>query len=461
MCDNNTNNTTTQGALGFNANNRASQKFYYRDFAQSEAEHYAQNREAQPLQVDVEELREWLVTARPRSSTDAGPMLVLCQNIMKSLLEDKAIVFEKRAKVEREEKETAVAELSQRIAELEAELQQARNRTRLAENRGVELKEKLHEALGKIDKLERDIEQSRELIGLRDKRVASFDNDFAKLHDEKAVLTKQADGLRKGAAMCLRELRPCLVTAQDGALLCSAVGMIGPGAGTPRGHKLLGQTAISDMLPNDPSSFKMPNAPAHNLAPLKLEARLPSMRQVIFALTTKALLLQADFQVATKLLSAAKEGKLEPLQLVSQYPEYLHAREALLNQRESVAALKTFTVEPKHMQVIKSFCYIIGFPKKKLDRWPEMKKLLGPDLFKNLLGLDTQTAKFGTMLKESMTIISTVPEAEVMENSQAVGCMYKVVKELGAAKADFDAQVLKAKAEAKAAAAAEAAEVAE
>ena len=50
-------------------------------------------------QVDVDELREWLVTARPRSATDAGPMLVLCQNIMKSLLEEKSIVFEKRAQV--------------------------------------------------------------------------------------------------------------------------------------------------------------------------------------------------------------------------------------------------------------------------------------------------------------------------------------------------------------------------
>ena len=58
-------------------------------------------------------------------------------------------------------------------------------------------------------------------------------------------------------------------------MVCSAMELIGPGAGTPRTDTLLGATALADMLPSDPQSFKIPNAPAHDLQPLKLEPRLP------------------------------------------------------------------------------------------------------------------------------------------------------------------------------------------
>ena len=56
-----------------------------------------------------------------------------------------------------------------------------------------------------------------------------------------------------------------------------------------------------------------------------------------------------------------------------------------------------------------------------------MKKQLGPELFRHVLLLDTETVKFGNLLKESWFLIEGLAEADVVANSEAVGCLYKVV----------------------------------
>jgi len=263
-----------------------------------------------------------------------------------------------------------------------------------------------------------------------DKKMKSFDSITDKISREKEAYTTQIDGLRKGAATMICELRPVLVSGQEGALLCSAMELIGPGAGTPRGDKLLGQSALNDLLPSDPQLFKLPNAPAHDLRPLKLVQLLQTLHKIVFDITTQLLLTSSDLHVARKQIAAAKSAKQEiptPLVLDS---DFIAARNTLLESRELIQDLRTFTVEPKHPQVVKAFLYVMGGNRKKLDKWADMKKQLGPDMFRNVFLLDPETQKFGSSLKEAWNLISNLEEDEILANSEAVGCLYKVVKGL-------------------------------
>ena len=131
------------------------QSFYYRDYNQHQMEHYAQNRDLAPLAVDVEELRTWLTTARPRTAMDAGPLLILCQNLMQSLLEEKQIVFERRAEEEKAEKDRVVDELNARIKGLEGELELSKKDKDIAVGKTDGLLQKLADSQEKADRAHR------------------------------------------------------------------------------------------------------------------------------------------------------------------------------------------------------------------------------------------------------------------------------------------------------------------
>jgi len=285
------------------------------------------------------------------------------------------------------------------------------------------------------------MEQANEVIAIKEKKMKGFNNVEAQNNLEKELYTSQIDGLRKWSALCIRELRSALISAQDGAMVCSAMELIGPGAGTPRTDTLLGATALADMLPSDPQSFKIPNAPAHDLQPLKLEPRIQSMQAVIFAMATQLLTCASDLHVANKqlgVLKAQKQVKFPtPLVLDS---DFIVARNELLQNRQQIRDLRTFTVEPKHILVVKAFLLLMGIPNKKIGKWADMKKQLGPELFRHVLLLDTETVKFGNLLKESWFLIEGLAEADVVANSEAVGCLYKVVKGLVTAKASKDSK---------------------
>lgn len=144
-------------ALSYRADQRGHQAFYYRDYNQHQLEHFAQNRDLAPLQVDVDELRDWLVSAKPRTAMDAGPLLVLCQNLLKSVLEEKSIVFERRAEQHQQEKDAVVQDLTKRITALEGELQNCRKERQVADSSAQSFKEKLLAAQEKIDSLQKQV----------------------------------------------------------------------------------------------------------------------------------------------------------------------------------------------------------------------------------------------------------------------------------------------------------------
>lgn len=414
-----------QAALTYHTNGRRSTKYYYRDYAQSQVEHYAQNREAAPLEVEVAELRSWLVTAKPRSSTDAAPMLVLCQNLLKSLLEEKAIVFERRAQVEQAAKEAAVAQMTMRIAQLESELTAANHRAALAEGKADELKVKMIESLDRIDALTLEVEQQKEVIALRDKRVASFDADMEKLKEGNESLGVESDGLRKGLATCLRSLRAILAAAQEGAKLLGVLGVL-EGAELSAGGT--GRDASREGI------FKDAPPPASDVDSLKLEGRLKTL-QIIVQMTASQLLLAAsDLKTREAQMEAARAHKQEIPTLFTQDPEYQAARNSLVHGRAKILALGTFTVAPKHEGVVRAVLYLLGYPKKKLNRWQDMRKLIGPDMFKAVLTLDAENAKLAGLLKESMAFLGDVREADVLASSEPVGLMHKYLTALAGAK---------------------------
>lgn len=172
---NNTNNQ--QKAFDFEAGKTGHQKFYYREYNQHQLEHFAQNRELTPLRVDMQELREWLVTAKPRTAMDAGPLLVLVQNLMKSLLDEKAIVFEKRAEQHAEEQCTVVKQLSERVATLEQELEKAHADRRKADACAASASDKLQRNHEKTTALQKEVGGQlwdKEVIVYRWSRAESY-----------------------------------------------------------------------------------------------------------------------------------------------------------------------------------------------------------------------------------------------------------------------------------------------
>jgi len=327
--------------------------------------------------------------------------------------------------------------------ELEAELTEAKNRASLAESKAEEFKLKYHEALDRADELTKETEQANEIIALKDRKMESFDSVTAKISAEKAQFTQQIDGLRKGATTCIRELRSALISAQEGALLCSAMELIGPGAGTPRGDKLLGSQALEGLLPADPANFKMPNAPGHKMDGLKLESRLQTLQAIVFSITTQLLVCSSDLHAAERQLKELK-AKEQPMP-IAMNPDFVVARNALVQSRERVREMRNFTVEPKHLQVLKAFLYLLGHPKKKVEKWADIKKHLTPEMFRSMLRLDTESTTFPKLLKEAWHIVGDVDEGDVMATSEAVGGLYKVIKGLVSAKEEFDAATKAAK----------------
>jgi len=377
-------------------------------------------------------------------------MLILCQNIMKSLLDEKSIVFEKRAQAEKEEKEKVVEKMSGRIGELEAELKHARNRCQLAENKATELKGKLNMSLDQCDILNRDLEQKNEIIKIKDKQGAQFAKAGNKLGAEREAFTKQIDGLRDGAAIAVRELRPALLSAQEGALLCATLDVIPGGK-----YKAFSAQSIADMLPVDPESFKLPNAPAHDLRPLMLKQRISSLKEVVTTMSTKLLQTTVELTTAQKRVAAAEQAGFESALTLQTDPAFIVPRDELLASREMLRSLRNFTVEPKHPEVVRAFLILTGAPKKKIDKWHDVKKHLGPEVYKSLLHMDYEDKKFASLCKDAHSLLKDLNRDEVLANSDAVGCMLKMVEGIFTAKENIDAA--KKAAEEKATALAEAA----
>jgi len=314
--------------------------------------------------------------------------------------------------------------MSKRITELEAELKHARNRCQLAENKATELKQKLNASLDQNDNMERELEQQREIIKIKDKQGAQFETAGVKLAAERENFTKQIDGLRDGASIAVRELRPTLLSAQEGALLCSAMDIL-----DRTSYPKLTPHALAEMLPHDPEAFKLPNAPAHDLKPLKLDQRIRTMNEVVFALTTKLLQTHADLDVMTQRMKEAEKVKVDlgvPPLMADQ--AFTGPRDKLLSAREGIRDLRNFTIEPKHPQVVRAFLLLIGTPKKKLDKWKDMKMLLGPEIFKGVVDLDTNSNKFETLLDEVKVMIEGINREDVIQNSEAVGCLLKMIE---------------------------------
>eukprot|EP00656_Telonema_subtile_P022896 TRINITY_DN2416_c0_g2_i2.p1 TRINITY_DN2416_c0_g2~~TRINITY_DN2416_c0_g2_i2.p1 ORF type:complete len:363 (-),score=54.95 TRINITY_DN2416_c0_g2_i2:34-1122(-) len=151
-------------ALNYKAGARPHESFYYRDFTMRELEHFSANREKASLHIEQHELRDWLVTAKPRTAMDAGPMLVLCQNLLVSLLEDKSIVFAERLEAANAEHEAELGQMSEKIAQLEAALEACQAERRVAHKDTAHCKSKLARKQEHLAELEKRMEHTNELV---------------------------------------------------------------------------------------------------------------------------------------------------------------------------------------------------------------------------------------------------------------------------------------------------------
>ena len=54
--------------------------------------------------------------------------------------------------------------------------------------------------------------------------------------------------------------------------------------------------------------------------------------------------------------------------------------------------------------------------------------LLGPEIFKGVVDLDTNSNKFETLLDEVKVMIEGINREDVIQNSEAVGCLLKMIE---------------------------------
>merc|ERR1711908_122346 len=103
-----------------------------------------------------------------------------------------------------------------------------------------------------------------------------------------------------------------------------------------------------------------------------------------------------------------------------------HAAEILLTMRSKIAELKTYKVEPKHVEVLQAVFVLLGDKKKDVQDWQDIRKKLMTDFFETITAFDSGHAN-KKMLKravQSRKLIEGKTEEEVHAGSDAMAGIF-------------------------------------
>jgi len=397
-----------QNADAGGASTKDHQSFYYRDYNQHQMEHYAQNRDLAPLHVDVDELRTWLTSARPRTAMDAGPLLTLCQNLMQSLLDEKKIVFERRAEQEKQDKDTEIDILKQEISRLQGEVEQSGKDKLLAESKMDSLMEKLTDSRAACLKAQRLLEQATEMVNMRDKKLLLVDAEITQLTESRDQNKCEANDLRVRLQTLLSDVQPLLSSLQSTSQIANAIDMMAESI-PPR--------TISELWDPKVVALKVPESPSTDLSGLKLEERMRALRKVTNSTLTQLLVSGSDLAR----LSTAHDKRKSKEELVDR------SRNDVIAHREEIAELSKLALAPKHMAVVRAAMRLVGMPEKKTREWKQMKTLFTVNFFKAVLQLDHDNSKTQAHLKDAEADIKDLTQSTVSQNSASVGYLFAFV----------------------------------